>query len=149
MRWYITFMDDYSWETHTFLMQNKAQVLDKYKAYEAWVSTQYGRKVKILQSDNGGEYINTNLKAHLQRNGTECHFTVHDSLHKNGVAERLNQTLTKYACIMLFAANLPGSLWGEAIAHTTWLKNQTSTCELMNKTPFEAVNNKKPNLANI
>jgi hypothetical protein len=79
MRWYITFTDDYSQETHTFLMQNKAQALDKYKAYEAWVSTQYSRKIKILQSDNRGEYVNANFKAHLQKNKTECHFTVYDS----------------------------------------------------------------------
>jgi hypothetical protein len=50
---------------------------------------------------------------------------------------------------MLLADELPGSLWGEAIIHMTWLKNHTSTHALLHKTPFEAATNKSPNLANI
>jgi hypothetical protein len=66
------------------------------------------------------------------------------------VAERLNHTIIEHAQAMLIAANLPGTLWGEAIMHTTWLKNHVSTRALPSKTPFEiATTGKKPNLVNI
>jgi hypothetical protein len=74
---------------------------------------------------------------------------IHDSPQQNGMAERLNRTIVEHAQAMLIAANLPGSLWGEAIMHATWLKNHVSTCALPSKTPFEITTGKKPNLANI
>jgi hypothetical protein len=39
MRYYITFTDDSSHETHTYLMASKDQAFEKYKIFEAWVST--------------------------------------------------------------------------------------------------------------
>jgi hypothetical protein len=39
MRWFITFTDDCRHETHVYLMATKDQALEKYKTYEAWVST--------------------------------------------------------------------------------------------------------------
>jgi hypothetical protein len=55
----------------------------------------------------------------------------------------------EHAQAMLIASELPGSLWGEAVMHATWLKNRVSTCALPNKTPFEAATGQKPNLGNI
>ena len=37
-------------------MKTKDQVLDKFKEYEAMVTNITGKKIKILRSDNGGEY---------------------------------------------------------------------------------------------
>jgi hypothetical protein len=70
MSWFITFTDDYSHETHVYLMATKDQALEKYKTYEAWVSTQHNAKIKSFQNDNSGEYINAAFKAHLQKQGT-------------------------------------------------------------------------------
>jgi hypothetical protein len=50
---------------------------------------------------------------------------------------------------MLHASGLPKFLWGEAISHAIWLKNRSSTCSLDNKTPFEMLFKKKPDLANL
>ena len=44
---------------------------------------------------------------------------------------------------------MPKSLWGEAIMHTTWVKNRTSTRRLGKKTPYEMLYLKKPNLENV
>jgi hypothetical protein len=50
---------------------------------------------------------------------------------------------------MLHASKLPKGLWGEALQHTTWLKNCTSTKALDNKTPHEALTSFKPDLSNL
>ena len=47
---------------------------------------------------------------------------------------------------MLLDSKLPKFLWGYAILHANYMKNRTHTCTLPNKTPFEMVNHKKPNL---
>ena len=72
--------------------------------------------------------------------------TVHDTPEQNGVAERLNRTLVKKLRAMLLELNLPKSLWGYAILHANYLKNQMHTHSLPDKTPYEIVHGKKPNL---
>jgi hypothetical protein len=109
-------------ETHTYLMKRKSETLEKYKAFKAWVWTQYGKKIKIFQVDNGGEFISNEFKEHLQKQGTELRLTVHHSPQQNGVAERLNYTLVEHAHAMLIASGLPRSLWGAAVMHATCLK---------------------------
>jgi hypothetical protein len=52
-------------------MATKAQALEKYKAYEAWVQTQCSQKIKIFQTDNGGEFICREFKSYLQKQGAD------------------------------------------------------------------------------
>ena len=47
---------------------------------------------------------------------------------------------------MLLDSKLLKFVWGYAILHANYMKNRTHTCTLPNKTPFEMVNHKKPNL---
>lgn len=75
--------------------------------------------------------------------------TVHDTPEHNGVAERLNRTLVERVRAMIHASGLPKNLWGEAIMHATWLKNRSSTRRLGNKTPYEMLYKKAPDLSNL
>jgi hypothetical protein len=50
---------------------------------------------------------------------------------------------------MLHASQLLKFLWGKAVKHGVYLKNQTSTKALNGKTPFEVYYSKKPNIANL
>ena len=50
---------------------------------------------------------------------------------------------------MLHTSGLSKSLWGEAMMHVTWLKNRSSTHRLGNKTPYEVLYNKKPDLQKL
>ena len=47
---------------------------------------------------------------------------------------------------MLIESNLPKSLWGYAILHANYIKNRMHTHSLPDKTPYEMVHGKKPNL---
>ncbi|KDQ50302.1 hypothetical protein JAAARDRAFT_91666, partial [Jaapia argillacea MUCL 33604] len=50
---------------------------------------------------------------------------------------------------MLDDSVVPKSLWGEAVNHATWLKNQTSTKALEGMTLFEALASGKPDLKGL
>jgi len=50
---------------------------------------------------------------------------------------------------MLHHAELPKSLWGEAVLFTVWLKNQMMTKALGTITPFEKLNEFKPDLSRV
>jgi len=42
--------------TAIYLMRTKDEAFEHYKAFEAWLKTQYNVRVKVLHSDRGGEY---------------------------------------------------------------------------------------------
>ena len=102
--------------------------------------------IKTLLSDRGGKYTSAELNQYLDKQGTKHCYTVHDTPEQNGVAERPNRILVKKTCAMLFESNLPKSLWGYAIQQANYIKNCTHTQALPDKTPYEMVHHKKPDL---
>jgi len=50
---------------------------------------------------------------------------------------------------ILHQANLPKTLWAEAVLHAVWLKNCTSTKALGAVTPYEKLYKEKPNLGKV
>jgi hypothetical protein len=148
-KYYVTFTDDYSRYTKLDILRTKDEAFDAYKAYAAWAQTQHSAKIKRLRSDRGGEYTGNDFTAFLRQQGTERRLTTADTPQHNGVAESLNRRLLERVRAMLHQANLPKSLWAEAIQYAVWLKNRTSTKALGNVTPYERLYGEKPNLANV
>ena len=75
--YYVSFTDDYTRWTTIYCISQKLEILAKYKEYEAWMQTQYGKQIKVLQSDRGGEYLLKDFDNHLKANGTIRSLTVH------------------------------------------------------------------------
>jgi hypothetical protein len=48
--------DDYSHKTWVYFLKSKYEVLGKFKKFKSLVKNLSERKIKILRSDNGGEY---------------------------------------------------------------------------------------------
>ncbi len=114
-----------------------------------WVKTQHSTTIKRLYSDHGGELTGNEFTKYLEQEGMERHLTTHNMPKHNGIAEALNHCLLKHIHAMLHSANLPKNLWGEAIYHAVWLKNQTSTKALGNNTPFKKLFSDKPSFTHI
>jgi hypothetical protein len=55
-RYFVTFIDDFSRYTSVYFLSSKDQVLEKFQEWKARVENMHGEKVKVLRSDNGGEY---------------------------------------------------------------------------------------------
>nr|GEY82786.1 retrovirus-related Pol polyprotein from transposon TNT 1-94 [Tanacetum cinerariifolium] len=65
---------------------------------------------------------------------------------QNGVMERRNRTLVEAARTMLTFANLPSFLWAEAIATACFTQNRSIIHKRFDKTPYELINKRKPNI---
>ncbi|KAI3685189.1 hypothetical protein L6452_34426 [Arctium lappa] len=65
---------------------------------------------------------------------------------QNGIVERKNHILVEVARTMLAYANLPMYLWVEAVATTFFTQNRTTVVKRLNKTAYELINNRKPNI---
>nr|GFB22862.1 retrovirus-related Pol polyprotein from transposon TNT 1-94 [Tanacetum cinerariifolium] len=60
--------------------------------------------------------------------------------------ERRNRTLVEAARTMLTFANLPLFLWAEAIATACFSQNRSIIHKRFDKTPYELMNKRKPNI---
>jgi transposase InsO family protein len=54
--YYVLFIDDQSRKTWIYFLKTKDGVLARFQEFRAQVENLTGRKIKVLRSDNGGEY---------------------------------------------------------------------------------------------
>jgi transposase InsO family protein len=75
---------------------------------------QTGKKIKILRSDNAGEYTSSEFMDLCKEAGIKREPTVPFNPQQNGVAKRKNRTIVEVARAMLHDQDLPMMLWEEA-----------------------------------
>lgn len=56
-RYVLTFIDDYSRFTVIYLLRKKSEVEEKIKEYIMLVKNKFGKQIKCMRSDRGGEYM--------------------------------------------------------------------------------------------
>ncbi|KAL8109987.1 hypothetical protein AgCh_025917 [Apium graveolens] len=71
--------------------------------------------VKIIRSDNGTEFKNSNMEEFCKEHGIKQEFSAPRTPQQNGVVERKNMTLIKVAQTMLDEAKLPTYFWAEDV----------------------------------
>ncbi|CAN6801891.1 unnamed protein product, partial [Brassica oleracea] len=145
-KYFVTFIDEKSKYTWLTLIPSKDRVIDAFKNFQTYVTNHYNAKIKILRSDNGGEYTSYAFKSHLSHHGilhqTSCPYTP----QQNGVAERKNRHLMEVARSLMFQANVPKRFWSDAVATACYLINRIPTKVLKDQAPFEVLNKHKPSV---
>ncbi|CAI7907731.1 unnamed protein product [Closterium sp. NIES-53] len=68
-------------------------------------------KVKVICTDNGGEFIGADFEAVLKKKGIQHQLTVPYNPQQNGIAERFNRTLQEGARTLLGRAGLADPFW--------------------------------------
>lgn len=112
------------------------------------VENQTGKKVKIVRSDNGTEYICHTLEKYFSDHGIQHQKTIPYTPQQNGVAERFNRSIVEKAKCLLFDANLPKCYWAEAMNMAMYLMNRCLS-SVHGKIPYELFHNKRINLSNL
>ncbi|GAQ92324.1 Reverse transcriptase [Klebsormidium nitens] len=135
-RYLATFLDDYCKLLVVQPMKRKSDATAVTESAFARLELQSGMKVKGMQTDRGGEYVNGGMTALLGKRGTVHRNTAGHSPEQNGSAERLNRTLEERARAFLEDARLEPELWAEAMvtANYTWSRVPSSVHD---KTPWE------------
>ncbi|KAJ9685151.1 hypothetical protein PVL29_017257 [Vitis rotundifolia] len=156
-KYFISFIDDFSRYMYLYILHNKNEALDAFKVFKAEVEKQYGKQIKIVRSDRGGEYYGRYLEdgqspgpfaKFLQEHGIVAQYTMPGSPDQNGVAERRNRTLLDMVRSMLSSSKLPKFLWIEALKTAVYILNRVPTKAVPN-TPFELLKGWKPSLRHM
>jgi Integrase core domain len=148
-RYYVIFIDDFSKITWLYLMKNKSEVFSHFVTFTNLVETQYNKKIKILCTDNGTEFINQSFLNFINSKGiihqTSCVYTP----QQNGISERKNRHLLEMTRALLFQNNVPKFFWSEAVLTAAYLINRLPSVNLKFKSPLEILYGRKINIDHL
>ena len=125
-------------------LNHKSEVFDRFLEWKAMVEKASGHDLKILRTDNGGEFTSTKFEEYLKSEGIRHEYTIPKTPEQNGVAERLNRTLVETVRSMLIDSKLPHKFWAQALSTATYLRNRSPTKVIEGMTPYEAWTKEKP-----
>jgi hypothetical protein len=60
--YYVLFIDDHSWKTWIYFLKTKDGFLAIFQEFKSQVEKLSGRTIKVLRSNNGGEYISRDFR---------------------------------------------------------------------------------------
>ena len=103
---YVSFIDEFSRNTWIYFLKKKSEVFDRFKEFKALVENQTEKKIKVLRTDNGGEFCSKEFEEFCKKCGIARQKTTTYTPQQNGVAERMNKTLMERARSMLSGAGL-------------------------------------------
>ena len=111
------------------------------------VERQFEKKVRVLRSDNGGEFMC--LKSYFGKEGilhqTSCVYTP----QQNGRAERKHRHILNVARSLMFQESIPIRFWGECLLAACHVINRTPSTLLQGKTPYEMLYGKTPDFSQL
>ncbi|GJZ56678.1 zinc finger, CCHC-type containing protein [Tanacetum coccineum] len=125
------------------------QAFSTFKEFRQQIEMETRMKLRMLRTDRGGEFTSNEFTKYCKENGIARQLTAPYSPQQNGVVERRNRTVLSTTRSMMKAMKLPLTFWAEAVKHAVYILNRVPTRALVDKTPYEALYNRKPNLENL
>lgn len=148
-RYFLLFVDDYTRMSFVYFMKEKNEVFKYFREFKAMVEKQKNANIKILRTDNGGEYCSKEMEDFLKSCGIVHQKTNSYTPEQNGMSERNNRTIVERARCLIFDAKLDKKFWAEAVSTAVYLKNRSIASGLNDKTPYEMWHGKKPILSHL
>ena len=68
-KYFVTFINDFSKKMWIHSIKAKSECFDKFKEFKAFVKNQCKKKIKMLRSDNGGEFMSKQFGEFLRKEG--------------------------------------------------------------------------------
>ena len=91
--YYVSFIDDYSRKNQRYFLKRRDEVFEKFKEFKALVENVPEKNIKILKSDNGGEFTSTEFNDFCKEDGVKREITTPYNPQQNGVAKRKNRSI--------------------------------------------------------
>jgi transposase InsO family protein len=143
----LVIVDDYSRFTWVFFLQEKSQTQETLKRFLRRAQNEFGLRIKKIRSDNGTEFMNSQMEGFLEEEGIKHEFSSPYTPQQNGVVERKNRTLLDMARTMLDEYKRPDKFWAEAFHTACYSINRLYLHRVLKKTSYELLTDKKPNVS--
>ncbi|KAG8492721.1 hypothetical protein CXB51_010467 [Gossypium anomalum] len=145
--YYISFVDAYSRYTWLYLIKNKSEALAKFLHLYKFIEVQFGCKVKVLQTNWGGEF--RSFPQVLSQLGIHHRLSCPHTSEQNGLVERKHRHIVDIDMTLLAQAKVPMHLWVHAFTSPVHLINRLPTSVLDGKCPYELLHKSLPNYMHL
>jgi transposase InsO family protein len=88
--YYVSFIDEFSCKGWIYFLKTKGEVFNKFKEFKTLIENLSEKNIKVLRSDNGGEFTSDEFKALCGEDGIKRELSTPYNLQQNGVVERKN-----------------------------------------------------------
>ncbi|AAD21687.1 Strong similarity to gi/3600044 T12H20.12 protease homolog from Arabidopsis thaliana BAC gb/AF080119 and is a member of the reverse transcriptase family PF/00078 [Arabidopsis thaliana] len=149
LKYYAIFVDDYSRYSWFYPLHNKSEFLSVFISFQKLVENQLNTKIKVFQSDGGGEFVSNKLKTHLSEHGIHHRISCPYTPQQNGLAERKHRHLVELGLSMLFHSHTPQKFWVESFFTANYIINRLPSSVLKNLSPYEALFGEKPDYSSL
>nr|GEX77130.1 hypothetical protein [Tanacetum cinerariifolium] len=136
----------FTWICVVFFLHSKDEASEVIISFIKRTQVNLQLQVQRVRTDNDTEFKNKTLSMFFDEVGITQQFSAARTPQKNGFVERRNQTLVEPTGTMLTFANLPLFIWAEAITTTCFTQNHSISHKHFDKTPYELMNKRKPNI---
>ncbi|GJZ98734.1 retrovirus-related pol polyprotein from transposon TNT 1-94, partial [Tanacetum coccineum] len=143
-RYILVIVDDYSRFTWVRFLKTKYEAPATIIKCIKNIQVRLKATIQNVRTDNGTEFVNQTLREWYENVGI-THLA--RTPQQNGVVERQNRTLVESARTMLIFSKAPLFLWAEAINTDCYTQNRSLIRLRYNKTPYELMQDKKPDLS--
>ena len=148
-KYFVTFIDNYSRFTWIYFLHTKDEVFPVFQKFLAFIETQFSSCIKVLRSDNGGEYTSHEFQNFLQHKGIISQRSCPYTPQQNGVAERKNRHLLDMVRTLLLESSTPSTFWVEALSTAVYLINRLPSQQLNFDSPYYRLYGKHPDYHNL
>ncbi|KAI3715136.1 hypothetical protein L6452_22105 [Arctium lappa] len=145
-KYILVLIDEFSRYTWIEFIRAKSDVPERLIRLLKRLHVLFSSKFQKLRSDNGTEFRNAKINSYLSEEGITPNFSAARTPQQNGVVERKNRTLVEAAIIMLAESDLLTNFWAEAVATTCFTQNRATIVKRFQKTSYELIHNRKPNI---
>nr|GEW16119.1 zinc finger, CCHC-type [Tanacetum cinerariifolium] len=142
-------VDDCTRFMWAYFLTSKDETLSTFKEFRPWIEMELRIRIRMLRTNKGGEFTSNEFTRYCKENGIARQLTTPYSSQQNRVVKRRNRTVLSTTRSMMKAMKLPLTFWAEAVRHAIYILNRVPTRALVDKTPYEALYNRKPNLEKL
>jgi transposase InsO family protein len=142
--YFLLLINDATRYMRVVLLIAKSEASSVIKCIQAVAEKECGRKLRVLRTDNGGEFTAAEFTAYCADEGITRHFSAPYTPQQNGVVERQNQTVVAMTRALRKQRRMPAEFWGEAVVTAVYLQNRLPTKSLTGRTPYGAWYGRKP-----
>jgi hypothetical protein len=141
--YFLLLIDDATRYMWVVLLTAKSEASSAIKRIQASVEKECGRKLRVLRTDNGGEFTAAEFATYCADEGITRHFLAPYTPQQNGVVERRNQTMVAMAWVLLKHRRMSAEFWGEVVVTVVYLQNRLPTKSLTDRTLYETWHGRK------
>lgn len=140
--------DEHSTYTYIYCLKGKAHMHLALAKLFTEFEVETGHRILRIHSDQGSEFLNNKVEQLLALEHAIHETSAAYTPQQNGLVEREIQSITQMARTMLLSADVPPTMWDEAVKTACFIRNRLPN-KSVSTSPYEAATGRRPSITHL